>query len=144
MGNLNRVIRSLVILFLLLFIGCEENDSSLSEVENGNFVLYLSNQSFDIDPVDIRAYIDNKLAVNKEFFCVNQHNWVKFQFNIKNGNHKLYCVADKGNVNIDTTFNLSESPYCVVEFWYYKKTSTYAGMKKELTIKLFRYKPGFG
>lgn len=33
---------------------------------SGRFTLYVSNQSFDLDPVDIRVYLDDELAVERD------------------------------------------------------------------------------
>jgi hypothetical protein len=42
-------------------------ESMIFPVEHGNFVLYVSNERSDIDPVDIRVYIDGNVAVNQDF-----------------------------------------------------------------------------
>lgn len=143
MQKTNRIIVMLFYLLFLFPIACEEGVPTISPVENGNFILFVSNQSFALDPVDIKVYIDNKLAVNRDFYCEYQHTWIKFQFNIKDGTHKLYCVSSKGGEKVDTTFIISETPFCVVEYWYYPKTvnSIY---KKEITTRFYKYHPGFG
>jgi hypothetical protein len=58
------------------------------EAEGGNFILYVSNQSFALDPVDIKVYIDGFLVVNRDFYVKGQHNWIRFQFQLGGGTHR--------------------------------------------------------
>jgi hypothetical protein len=143
MGKLNSIVYLLLVTIIAISNGCEHNESTISEVENGNFILFVSNQSYHLDPVDIRVYIDNKLAVNQEFYCERQHTWIKFQYNLKEGDHKLYSYTETGRVHIDSTFNLKETPYCVVEFWYDPPPQPNGGTKNTLTVRFSKYHPGF-
>jgi hypothetical protein len=56
-------------------------------VEGGNFTLYVSNQSFAIDPVDINVYFDDTLVVVRDFEVGSQHNWHEFEVVLTPGAH---------------------------------------------------------
>ena len=131
------------ILFMILFVSCSDGSISTNpQVENGNFILFVSNQSSNLDPVDIKISIDDKLAVNQEFLSKGGHNWIKFQFQLNNGNHKLFTSSTKGNIVKDTLFTLPTTPYGVVDFWYYPESS---GSKefKIFSIIFSESSPGF-
>ncbi len=53
----------------------------------GNFVLYVSNQSFYIDPVDIQIWIDGECVVREYFEVGNQHNYRPFVLRLSEGTH---------------------------------------------------------
>jgi hypothetical protein len=107
------------VLFLLLFSGCDSNSvSTIPQVEKGNFILYVSNQSPAIDPVDIKVLIDGKTAVSQEFLNKGGNNWIKFEFQLKNGNHRLSSNSSKRLISKDTLFTLPATPCSVIDFWY--------------------------
>ena len=126
--------------------GCKENVSTLSPTlsqdENGNFILFVSNQSSEISLVDIRIYIDNELAVNQEFANKGGHNWIKYQFKLKDGNHTLYSTSTNGKARKDTTFTLPKTPYSIIDFWYHSASE---GNKEigEFSILFSDQPPGF-
>ena len=59
------------------------------QAKDSNFILYVSNQSFAIDPVDIIILIDGEPAVDQELYVDGQHNWQKFQFLLLEGKHQI-------------------------------------------------------
>lgn len=123
------------ILSAIVFFSCnDESIATIPQVENGNFILFVSNQSSYIDPVDIKIFIDEKLAVNQEFLSLGGHNWIKFQFQLNDGSHKLLASSTKGNIYKDTLFTLPTTPYSVVDFWYYPESS---GSKELKNITIF-------
>jgi len=113
----------LIISLSILLNMCSEDTSVITQVENGNFILYVSNQSTFLDPVDLKITIDGKLALNQEFLTEDGHNHIKFQFRLADGNHIFSVSSIKGNINKDTIFTLPTTPYCVVSFWYYPQSN---------------------
>ena len=113
----------LIIPLLLLLNSCNEDTSVIPQVENGNFILFVSNQSTYLDPVDFRITIDGKLALNQEFLTEDGHNHIKFQFQLEDGNHIFSVSSINGNINKDTIFTLPTTPYGVVSFYYYPQSN---------------------
>jgi len=113
----------LVISLLILLNSCSEDNSFIPQVENGNFILFVSNQSTYIDPIDLKIKIDGKLALNQEFVTLEGHNHIKFQFQLKEGDHTFAVSSIIGNINKDTMFTLPTTPYSVVSFWYYPQSN---------------------
>ena len=110
-------------LFALCLVGgCTNTVLPLAEPlpqdKNGNFVLYVSNQSFDVSPVDILIHIDGKEAVSSDFAVGNQHNWVQHTFQLAPGKHQLVAVSQKGKARVEREFEIVDKHWAVVDYWY--------------------------
>lgn len=104
------------------------NTQGLPEDKNGNFVLYVSNQSFDISPVDIKIYIDDMTAVNEDFYVEDQHAWEQFQFNLSVGTHKIKIESLEGNAILEENFDIVDKKHwAVVNYWYYPEDAVVTG-----------------
>ncbi len=117
------------LLMTLAVAGCGEADNPLDPTEQvltqdstGNFVLWVSNQSFDIPLVDIKVTIDGKTAVSATFEVKNQHNWIKHTFQLALGKHVLKASSVEGEVAIESEFEVQDRLWGVVNFWYYAKS----------------------
>ncbi|NIP22239.1 MAG: hypothetical protein GWN67_00115 [Phycisphaerae bacterium] len=121
---LNRV---LLIMIVLIYVGgCEGEtrdvnsaEDILEQDENGNLVLYVSNQSFAISPVDITIHIDGKKAVDRKFDVGNQHNWIGHSFSLSKGEHKLVAVSKKGRASFEGQFEIKDKHWAVIVYSYY-------------------------
>jgi hypothetical protein len=81
--------------------------------------LYVSNQSFELDPVDIRIDLDDQLAISGEFLVEGQHTWVKFDFDVAPGSHTIHVTTTAANAELTMPFPMDDRKYGVVSFWYY-------------------------
>jgi hypothetical protein len=113
---------------LSMLVGCSDiGDPIISPVEHGNFVLYVTNQSFAVDPVDVRVYIDGQRAVDQKFASLAGHNFVRFEFQIEEGKHTLRMASSHVSDVQSADFVISSTPYAVVEFWSSQSTTFEAG-----------------
>lgn len=83
--------------------------------------LWVSNQSFEDDPVEIRIEIDGEVVVDRAFAVESQHNWIAFDITgLSTGMHSLIAESDTG-ARIDDSFTLPEreSRSLVIDYWYY-------------------------
>jgi len=92
------------------------------EDPNGNIVLYISNQSFAITPVDIRIEIDKKPVVHTYFHVGNQHNWTTYKLHLKPGKHQLDVYSEKGDTSLSKAFEVLGKHWVVVDYWYYPES----------------------
>jgi hypothetical protein len=97
--------------------GLPEGPPSLDPAEKGNLTLYVSNQSFDRDPVDIRVLIDRKPAVEDDFAVGNQHNWVEFRFDLPDGEHVIHVESLDGEATLERPFGVEGKRWAVVDYW---------------------------
>ena len=113
---------------LLLFVlgGCAKSGvdtgtgTVLSQDTNTNFVLYVSNQSFALTPVDITITIDGKKVISSSFDVGNQHTWIAHGFELTPGTHKLEAVSAKGEAKIEEEFEIKDDKHWgVLSYWYY-------------------------
>lgn len=90
---------------------------------NGNFILYVSNQSFAVNPVDITIAIDGESAVEADFDVagghVPQHNWVRHQFALEPGTHTITAASEKGKAALEKQFEITDKHWAVIAYWYY-------------------------
>ena len=117
---------------LLLFVlgGCAKSGvdtgtgTVLSQDTNTNFVLYVSNQSFALTPVDITITIDGKKVISSTFEVGEgkrrQHNWISHGFELTPGTHKLEAVSTKGDAKFEKEFEIKDKKHwAVLSYWYY-------------------------
>lgn len=100
-----------------------EETQTLAHDPNGNFILYVSNQSFDENPVDITVHIDGKKAIEGDFDVtgkrIAQHNWIMHRFDLAPGRHRLSVKSKKGKASLDKEFEISDKHWAVIDYWYY-------------------------
>lgn len=96
------------------------NDESpiLRPDPDGNLVLYVSNQSFDLDPVDIAIELDGARVVGQSFEVESQHNWERFVLRVAPGDHTLRAHSVKGDATLTKRFTVEDKHWAVVDFWY--------------------------
>ncbi len=90
----------------------------LPRVQNGNFVLNVSNQSPELSPVDITIQIDGTQEVSDEFHVRNQHNWIEYTFQLSPGKHNIRAVSRKGDASLEQVVDLTKKLWAVIDFTY--------------------------
>ncbi len=90
------------------------------EEDEADLQLWVSNQSFEDDPVEVTIAIDGVEVVSEPFDVEGQHTWVLFPIMAPPGNHVLTATSDTG-ATLEQRFMLPEQGlrYAVVEYWYY-------------------------
>jgi hypothetical protein len=81
------------------------------------FHLWVSNQSFDVDPVDIRIYVDDHQVVCDSFRVESQHTWILFELELDEGDHSLRVAGLDGEVELVDTFEVANEHWGLVMFW---------------------------
>lgn len=90
----------------------------VTPAEDGDLVLYVSNQSFEVDPVDLEVTIDGATAVDQEFLVGSQHTWVPFGFDLPDGSHRVFVASTKGDAKGEIEIaTVGAKQYLVVEYW---------------------------
>lgn len=117
-----------------------EPQQRLPYVEAGNLQLYVSNQSFDIDPVDIRVELDGALAVVGDFLVEGQHSWHVFRFDVSGGNVFLEARTIVGDAELTQTVDVTTDRYAVLDFWYYPGDADHP---RKFSLSLFDEPPQF-
>ena len=96
---------------------------------NDNFSMYVSNQSFSLDPVDILVEIDGRMVVNQQFRVGTQHNYTEFRLFLNEGPHKIRIWSNEGSEELIKEFTLNGEDTGLITFWY----------KPEVTDKKFKF-----
>ena len=108
-----------------------------------SFVLFVSNQSFDIDPVDIGIFVDDELAIEGDFLVGSQHSWHRFDLDLGPGKHTVRAMTSAGDTELVETVDLPEAiRYAVINFWYYPASDT-ESYGPTFSFDVFEDPPGF-
>jgi hypothetical protein len=125
--------------------GCfhEEPRQHIERAANPTFTLYVSNQSFDIDPVDIEVRLDGRLAVTGDFDVGSQHSFFDFDFHLEPGSHVITARGDGGDIDLEQTFTLgADRKWGTLFFWYYGPDH-YEPTPRSLDFDLYDTAPAF-
>ena len=96
-------------------------ETVLAQTTNGNFVLYVSNQSFDLSPVDITVSIDGKKAVSADFVVGTAHSWVAHRFQLTPGVHKITATSEKGAIQLEKEIEITHNHWAAIGFVFSTK-----------------------
>lgn len=136
----------IIVISVVAFFKLQKNTTpavlgELKQDEKGNFVLHVSNQSFDVDPVDIKIFIDGNVAVDDDFFVETQHTYVSYRFSLSNGVHKLKIESKKGEATFESNINIVDKHSGIVEYWYYPEKGSNPPTQKHFTFSFGEDKP---
>jgi hypothetical protein len=92
-------------------------ERTFEQAEDGNFTLYVSNQSFERGNVDIKVWINGFVAVDEDFDVGNQHNWVEFKFHLADGSHAIRVESSRGDAVLQEQFESGGKRWAVVDYW---------------------------
>jgi hypothetical protein len=116
----------LLVCVILSLCGCE--DDAISQVNsklldaNGNFSLWVSNQSFAIKNVDITVEIDGELVISEYFNVGTQHTFKEFKLALEPGTHHINIRSNNGKAELSKTFEFRPGQNGVIDYWYTKKS----------------------
>ena len=107
----------------------EKQGRTFTEDKNGNFTLYVSNQSFAVTPVDIQVYVNDQKVIERTFDVTGergmpQHNWIPFRFQADPGTYRLRVESKKGKALLNTTFEIKDKHWAAIDYWNYPKNAT--------------------
>ena len=99
-------------------VECDVVPGDLAETDDQfPFLLWVSNQSFDVDPVDIQIYVDDHQVVCASFWVESQHTWIQFELELDDGEHTLRLVGLDGQIELVDTFGVSSEHWGLASFW---------------------------
>jgi hypothetical protein len=80
-------------------------------------VLYVSNQTYEIDPVDILVTVDRRIVAQGKFQVGDGHNWRKFAFSVPDGRHQIIASSQRGKAMLDVICNVRANEWLVLNYW---------------------------
>jgi len=87
--------------------------------------LWVSNQSFDDDPVQLAISIDGTPVVDHDFEVEGQHNWIPYDISgLTPGPHSIVASSDTGaQYSGGFTVQAGEARWLVLDYWYHPDSS---------------------
>lgn len=99
-------------------------EQTSKEPANGEVRLFVSNQSFDDDPVQISISVDGIEVVDDAFEVLDQHHFVGFIIRgLDPGPHTITAVSGTGASMEGTFTSFADEPrWLSMNYWYYPAT----------------------
>ena len=118
----------------------EDPEIHLTTDDEPPLTLYVSNQSFEDDPVLLTVNIDGVPLVDGRFYVEGQHNWLAAPIDLPNGEHTITASSDTG-ATLTEIFETSPQQrlWAVLDYWYYPTEGP-----RELTWYVSDEPVGFG
>ncbi len=88
------------------------------EDPDGNVVLYVSNQSHALSPVDITVALDGEEILSADFRTVEAHDWVEYHFDWKPGGHTVNAVSKTGDATTEVPIEIHGKTWIFVGYWF--------------------------
>jgi len=79
----------------------------------------LSNQSFDLSPVDMVVLLGSDTLVVDSLEVGDQHNFTTYEFEWREGSYVLSASADGDRSSLAEEVLLKGETWCLVSFWYH-------------------------
>jgi len=119
--KLVRFVRMRILLCIVGFsiVGCKENPKVLEQTTDGNFTLYVNNQSPTRSPIDIELRLDGKLALTNRLHR-NDDNRQQYKFQLSQGKHVMAAFSKKGQAKIEQEFFIEDNHWAVVNYYYHR------------------------
>jgi len=120
------VLGTVFFIAILLFLFSDfielPNQTEIPIDMQGNVMFYVSNQNPDVSPVDIKVLINNKTAVDEDFYYSKSfptfskpgHVWEKYKFKIEPGNHTIKILSPKGE--LERKIEITANHWIVIAF----------------------------
>ena len=99
--------------------GTKAEEAPLPQDAEGNFVLYVSNVSYEINPVDMTVLIDGRKAVRSEFKA-SKADFIprEYRFSLAPGRHKLTVISQKGRAKLEEEFEVKDRHWAIIAYHY--------------------------
>jgi hypothetical protein len=102
-----------------ILAGCSTmKPASSFEDPNGNFHLtvYMDSYRYAIVPMDVKVWIDDRVAVDRNFSSRKGQHDDQFRFALAPGAHILRAVTHKGNSELVNSFEIKDRLFGVLYF----------------------------
>ncbi len=86
-------------------------------------VLYVANQSFHVNPVDVKVTVDGETAVEGVFYAKPGTEWRRYELRLAPGWHTLRATSRKGAAAYKGVFNLTGNRWAGLAYRYAPPTS---------------------
>ena len=96
------------------------DDTENSIISEGiPFTLYVTNQSFIHDTIDITVILDDETIVSDTFNVEGRHGFHPFYLELDKGRHTIHVESDNG-VSLTKEFEMDKETWTVVTYWYHE------------------------
>ena len=80
------------------------------------FTLYVANQSFEVNPIDIKVTVDGATVAAGTFYAGEGSNWRRYVVRLAAGRHVLRALTRKGAAALKREFNVTGPRWAAVAY----------------------------
>ncbi len=106
------------LLFIILLIVATAVCAGGASRPSHTLTLYVANQSFDLNPVDIKVTLDGVKVLEGIFFAGYGRSWRRYEVELAAGAHVLRAMSRKGGVGLKRRFDVAGGRWAAVAFRY--------------------------
>ena len=110
---------------------------------NGNVVLFVSNQSHELDPVDIMIKVDGQQIIAKDFDTGSGDYPKPIILRLSSGRHVLTARSIKGTASLKRAFSVAGKRWILVAYWYATAAMDNPPMPRQLIFRIQDQPMGF-
>lgn len=90
--------------------------AALAPAGNQQVLLYVANQSRDVNPVDIKVTIDGRTAIAQDFYSEGDNVWWQVEMFLNAGRHVLRASTAKGAATLRREFTVTGRHWAVLTY----------------------------
>jgi hypothetical protein len=90
--------------------------ASATPAGNHQFLLYVANQSPDVNPVDIKVTIDGRTVIDQDFYSEGDNVWWQVEMFAVAGRHVLRASTTKGAATLRREFTVTGRHWAVLMY----------------------------
>ena len=97
--------------------GHDSSDATPESQPQHKVIIYVSNQTRQIDPVDIMVTVDKRVIAHQDFHFGDGHNWASFDLLLPEGTHQIIARSERGKAFLDVVFDVNRKRWLVLDYW---------------------------
>ena len=122
MKKLFPIITLLSFLLVAVLSANEENQVEQEKPKTGKFILWVTNQSNDLEDVHVKVELNGKIVCDKKFAFGDAHNYESFKFELPKGKHVIKVSSTNAKIEYTKEFIFADQDYGVVTFCYLEES----------------------
>lgn len=106
------------------------------QIYKGNLILQLSNESPNVDPVDMAVYLDGKLVLQKPIPYLSGRHIEELTLNVKPGKHKVSIKSKNGEAEISRTIFVKDQIFVAALYRHFNGSDLYPPAKRHIEFRI--------
>ncbi len=116
--------------------GCASTSGSSNNKRGKAFLhVFMDDNAKALNPMDVQVFIDDKLAINRNFNLGREANDGKYLLELLQGRHSLTAVSSRANARVTRSFTIKDEIF--IELYLTKEGNVKLTPKSKISIAKF-------